>query len=128
VDTLNREKRRHTYASEMPRAGVGLPAVVKLLGHKSPRMTLQYLEIIQQDLQREYRLARSQPRHLAPTPRAASSAPPPSAGLVSLIDSPRTTQHVLEIFRRSVADTSRRRLLDRLANRLVLIVLPTSLF
>jgi integrase len=113
---------RHTYASEMLRAGVSLPAVVKLLGHKSPRMTLQYLEITQQDLQREYRLARSQPRHLVPTPRAASSAPPPSADLVSLIDSLRTTQHVLEMFRRSVAETSRRRLLDRLANRLVKIV------
>src|ERR1700688_2028796 len=44
---------RHTYASEMLRAGVGLPAVMKLLGHKSPRMTLYYLEITQQDLQRE---------------------------------------------------------------------------
>src|ERR1700726_4372433 len=114
--------RRHTYASEMLRAGVSLPAVVKLLGHNSPRMTLQYLEITQQDLQREYRLARSQPRHLAPTPRTPSSTSPPSADLVSLIESLRTTQHILEMFRRSVAETSRRRLLDRLANRLVKIV------
>jgi hypothetical protein len=106
----------------MLRAGVSLPAVVKLLGHKRPRMTLQYLEITQQDLQREYRLARSQPRHLAPPPRAASSVLPPSADLVSLVDSLRTTQHILEMFRRSVAESSRRRLLDRLANRLVKIV------
>jgi integrase len=113
---------RHTYASEMLRAGVSLPAVVKLLGHKTPRMTLQYLEITQQDLQREYRLARSQPRHLVPAPRAASSVSPPSADLAGLIDSLRTTQHVLEMFRRSVAETSYRRLLDRLANRLVKIV------
>ena len=107
---------RHTYASEMLRAGVSLPAVVKLLGHKSPRMTLQYLEITQQDLQREYRLARTQPRHLAPTPRAASSASLPSADLVSLIESLRTTQHVLEMYRRNVAGTLSRRLLERLAN------------
>jgi integrase len=113
---------RHTYASEMLRAGVSLPVVVKLLGHNSPRMTLQYLEITQQDLQREYRLARSQPRHLAPTPRTASSTYPPSADLISLIESLRTTQHILEMFRRSVAETSRRRLLDRLSNRLVKIV------
>jgi hypothetical protein len=106
----------------MLRAGVSLPAVVKLLGHKSPRMTLQYLEITQQDLQREYHLARTQPRHLAPAPRAISSASPPSADLASLIDSLRITQHVLEMFRRSVAETSHRRLLDRLANRLVKIV------
>jgi hypothetical protein len=110
----------------MLRAGVSLPAVVKLLGHKSPRMTLQYLEITQQDLQREYRLARSQPRHLAPTPRAASSASPPSADLLSLIDSLRTAQHVLEMFRRNVAGTLSRRLLDRLANRLVKIVTETK--
>jgi integrase len=113
---------RHTYASEMLRAGVSLPAVVKLLGHKSPRMTLQYLEITQQDLQREYHLARTQPRHLVPTPRAVSSPSPPSADLASLIDSLRATQHVLEMFRRSVVETSPRRLLDRLANRLVKIV------
>ena len=31
---------RHTYASEMLRAGVSLPAIVELLGHKNPRMTL----------------------------------------------------------------------------------------
>jgi len=112
---------RHTYGSEMLRAGVSLPAVVKLLGHRSPRMTLQYLEITQQDLQREYHLARSRPRHLAPAPRTASSASPPRADLASLIDSLRTTQHVLEMFRRSVSETSPRRLLDRLANRLVKI-------
>lgn len=117
---------RHTYASEMLRAGVSLPAVVKLLGHKSPRMTLQYLEITQQDLQREYHLARSQPRHLVPAPRAASSPLPPSADLASLIDSLRTTQHVLEMFRRSTAEPSARRLLDRLANRLVKIAAETK--
>ena len=68
-------------------------------------MTLQYLEITQQDLQREYHLARTQPRHLAPAPRAVSSASPPSADLLSQLDSLRTTQHVLEMFRRSVAET-----------------------
>ncbi len=71
---------------------------------------------------REYHLARTQPRHLVPTPRAVSSPSPPSADLASLIDSLRATQHVLEMFRRSVVETSPRRLLDRLANRLVKIV------
>ncbi|PYT29414.1 MAG: hypothetical protein DMG57_11775 [Acidobacteria bacterium] len=57
---------RHTYGTEMLRAGVNFAAVMKLLGHKSPHMTLQYLEVTQLDLQREYRLARSHPRHLTP--------------------------------------------------------------
>lgn len=112
---------RHTYASEMLRAGVSLPAVVQLLGHKSPRMTLQYLEITRQDLQREFHLARSQPRHIAPPPRVPSSISHSRPDLESLIDSLRAAQHVLEMFRRSVANTSARHLLDRLANRLVKI-------
>src|SRR3984893_11271524 len=31
---------RHTYATQMLRAGVGFPAVMKLLGHTSPEMTI----------------------------------------------------------------------------------------
>ena len=57
---------RHTYGTEMLRAGVGFACIMKLLGHESPHMTLEYLEITQQDLQREFLLARSHPRHLAP--------------------------------------------------------------
>src|SRR6059036_1300489 len=60
---------RHTYASEMLRAGVGLVAVMKLLGHTSPEMTMQYLDVTLHDLQREFELARSRPRHLVPQPR-----------------------------------------------------------
>jgi integrase len=58
---------RHTYASAMLRAGVGFPALMKLLGHTDPGMTLCYLEVAAADLQREYQLARSQPRHVCPT-------------------------------------------------------------
>jgi len=95
---------------------------MKLLGHQSPRMTLSYLEITQQDLQREYRMARSHPRHLAPPPRVPSSISLTSADLAGLIDSLRAAQHVLEMFRRSVVDTSASRFLGRLANRLIKIV------
>ncbi len=117
---------RHTYGTEMLRAGVSFAAVMNLLGHKSPHMTLQYLEITQQDLQREYRLARSHPRHLAPQPRMASSAPPPRPDLASLIDSLKAAQHVLEMFRRTLAEDSARRLLNRLSNRLVKILAVAS--
>jgi integrase len=60
---------RHSYATEMLRAGVGLPAVMKLLGHTSPEMTMRYLDVALTDLQREFELARSKPRHLAPQPK-----------------------------------------------------------
>jgi site-specific recombinase XerD len=59
---------RHTYASEMVRAGVSLPALMKLLGHTDPEMTMRYVDVTGNDLQREFHLARSQPRHLAPQP------------------------------------------------------------
>jgi site-specific recombinase XerD len=115
---------RHTYGTEMLRAGVSFAAVIKLLGHKSPHMTLQYLEITQQDLQREFHLALSHPRHMVPS-RTLSAGSPPRADLSSLIDSLTAAQHVLEMYRRNVADNSARRLLDRLANRILKILTET---
>jgi Phage integrase family len=61
---------RHSYATTMLRAGVSLPALMKLLGHHNANMTLLYVEVNQQDLQREYQAARLQPRHLVPLPPA----------------------------------------------------------
>ena len=112
---------RHTYGTEMLRAGVSFAAVIKLLGHKSPHMTLEYLEITQQDLQREFHRALSHPRHLLPS-RILSSGSSLRADLSSLIDSLTTAQHVLEMYRRNLTDQSARRLLDRLANRIVKIL------
>ena len=108
----------------MLRAGVSFAAVMKLLGHKSPHMTLQYLEITQQDLQREFQLARSHPRHMAPS-RTTSAGAQPRTDLASLIDSFKNAQHVLEMFRRSLAEDSSRRLLARVARRLVKILAET---
>lgn len=111
---------RHTYGTEMLRAGVGLAGVMKLLGHKSPNMTLQYLEITQQDLQREFQLARSQPRHLAPLSKPA--LPTRRAGFDGLLDSLLTAQHVLEMFRRTLPNGASRDCLARLSNRLTKIL------
>jgi integrase len=111
---------RHTYGTEMLRAGVSFAAVIKLLGHKSPHITLEYLEITQQDLRREFHLALSHPRHLAPSP-TISSGPLPRADLPSLIDSLTVAQHVLEMYRRILAADAPR-LLARLARRLVKIL------
>jgi site-specific recombinase XerD len=88
---------RHTFATEMLRAGVSLPVLMKLLGHPSPKMTLRYVEVSLLDVQHEFQLARQQPRHLVPIPRvsSASSATPNLAGLLSSLQ---TAQHVLEMF------------------------------
>jgi site-specific recombinase XerD len=113
---------RHTYATEMLRAGVTLAAVMKLLGHKSPHMTLHYLEITQADLQREYHLARAHPRHLVPSPPAPLAASPASLDPTGILSSLQSAQYVMEMFRRTLPEGSSRHLLDRLANRLTKIV------
>ena len=115
---------RHTYGTEMLRAGVGFASIMKLLGHKDPHMTMEYLEITQPDLQREFHLARVHPRHLPPS-QTVSSASPPRANLAGLIDSLNAAQHVLEMFRRSLAEDSRCRPLARLARRLAKILADT---
>jgi integrase len=111
---------RHTYATEMLRCGVDLPALMKLLGHASPEMTMVYLDIALADLQREFDLACSQPRHSAPPPRSPAS--PTRAGLDGVRDSLFTAQHVVEMYRRTLPDGPPRHLLDRLVNRLTKIL------
>jgi integrase len=110
---------RHSFGTEMLRAGVTLPAVMKLLGHKNPAMTMRYLDVALLDLQREFNLARSQPRHLVPASRLPASVGQPN--LTSFLDSLNVAQHVLEMFRRTLPQGPDRSLLDRLANRLTKI-------
>ena len=111
---------RHSFATEMLRAGVSLPVLMKLLGHKTPKMTLRYLEVALSDVQREFQLAQLHPRHLAPAPKT-SSATSSAPNLSGLLDSIQVAQHVLEMFRRTLPEGAHRRLLDRLANRLTKI-------
>src|SRR5882762_4291903 len=111
---------RHSYATEMLRAGVGFPAVMKLLGHTSPEMTMRYLDVALNDLQREFEMARSKPRHIVPQPKIPFT---PRAGFDGLIDSLLAAQHVLEMFRRTLPNGPSRRHLDRLSNRLTKIVI-----
>jgi integrase len=111
---------RHTYASEMIRSGVTMPVLMKLLGHRDPGMTIRYVTITTNDLQREFHLARSQPRHLTPHPK--SPAILPSTGLDGIVDSLLFAQHAIEMFRRSLTVGPTRQCLDRLSNRLTKIL------
>ena len=110
---------RHTYATEMLRAGVSFPALMKLLGHTSPDMTMLYVEVVLTDLQREFQRARSKPRHLVPQPKTSFALA--RTGLDGVIDSLRAAQHALEMFRRGLPTGAARRCLDRLSNRLTKI-------
>jgi integrase len=113
---------RHTFATEMLRSGVSFPALMKLLGHTTAKMTLLYAEFTQTDLQREFRAARSQPRHLLPPAKASATSLLVQPDLPGALQALQAAQHVLEMFRRSLPETDRSsRSLDRLANRLARI-------
>ena len=98
---------------------MGFPAVMKLLGHTSPEMTMLYLDVALTDLQREFEAARSRPRHLVPQPKTPFT---PRAGLDGVIDSLLASQHALEMFRRPLPKSTSRSCLDRLSNRLTKIL------
>jgi hypothetical protein len=54
---------RHTYATALLSAGVGLPTLMKLLGHNNYHMTLRYADITQKTDGREYFEALSRIEH-----------------------------------------------------------------
>ena len=91
-----------------------------LLGHTSPEMTMRYIDVALSDLRREFDLARSKPRHLAPQPKAPRASI--RAGLDGVIDALLSAQHVLEMFRRALPNGASRTCLARLSNRLTKIV------
>ena len=93
---------------------------MKLLGHTSPEMIMRYVDVGLNDLQREFQLARSKPRHLVPQPKAQLA--PIRADLDGVIDSLLAAQQVLEMFRPTLSNATSRCCLDRLSNRLTKIV------
>lgn len=110
---------RHTFASEMLRLGVSLPALMQLLGHKDIRMTLRYVQVTQQDLQHEFHTARQRlPRpHCVPVisvPHCPSRADRPG-----ILQALAATRHLLETYRRTIPDEKTRRRLQRLDRRLL---------
>jgi len=111
---------RHTYATQMLRSGISFPVLMKLLGHVDPAMTMRYVDVALTDLEREFQLARSKPRHLVPQPKI--SAAPVRTGFDGIIDSLIVAQHVMEMFRRSLPSGNPRKRLLRLSNRLIKIL------
>jgi hypothetical protein len=119
-------RRRHNYGTEMLRADVGFAAVMKLLGHTDPGMTKRYVDVSLPDLQREFLLARSKPRHLASQPKTSTT--PERKGLDGLIDFLSAAQNLILVFRRSFPKGNARSRLDRLANRLTRIFIEIRRF
>ena len=102
----------------MLRLGVSLPALMQLLGHKDIRMTLRYVEVTQQDLQREFHQARQNAGHSHRLPALAFPKDIPGAGLPAICQALESTRHLLEMYRRQLGDENGRRTLRRLDKRL----------
>jgi len=112
---------RHTFASEMIRLGVSLPALMQLMGHRDIRMTMRYVEVLQLDLQSEFYQARQkalQPHRcpILPLPNAS-----PNADLPGIRQALTATRHLLEMYRRQLTDEKTRRTLQRLDRRLLAV-------
>ena len=105
----------------MLRLGVSLPALMQLLGHKDISMTLRYVQVTQQDLQREFHTARqnanlSHAIPALPTPNATTSA-----DLPGICQSLAATHHLLEMYRRQLADEKASRKIHRLGRRILAV-------
>lgn len=70
VASANPHRFRHTFGSDMIRAGVSLPALQRLMGHAHIHTTLLYIQLTPQDVFAEYTRAVAQIAKLEPPPLA----------------------------------------------------------
>ena len=112
---------RHSFATEMLRLGVSLPALMQLLGHKDIRMTLRYVQVTQQDLQREFHKARQNAAHPHLLPTLLPPQDVHTADLPGVCRALTATRHLLEVYRRQLGDERTRRTLQRLDKRLLAV-------
>ena len=110
---------RHSYASEMIRLGISLPALMQLLGHKDIRMTLRYVQVTQHDLQREFHAARlnAPQSHRLSIPSVPNCSA--TADLPGICRALAAVRHLLEMYRRQLTDARVQRTLRRLDRRLL---------
>ena len=60
IQLANPHRFRHTFASDMVRAGVSLPALMQLMGHADIQTTLLYVRVTPQDVYLQYTRAVAQ--------------------------------------------------------------------
>src|SRR5437867_5107498 len=70
IQLANPHRFRHSFASDMIRAGMSLPALMQLMGHAGIQTTLIYVTVTPQDVYQQY--ARAVAQHIRPLPRTPS--------------------------------------------------------
>ena len=116
---------RHTYATEMARAGMPVPALMKLLGHKTPKMTMRYVEVAQNDVREAYNQAitqlsviRSVQSRTLPSLPVSAAALPQHTDSDHLLKLMKAMIACLESHRRDELDAARSKLLHRFIKRM----------
>lgn len=66
IAQANPHRFRHTFGTDMVRAGVSLPALMHLMGHANIRTTLLYTELSREDIWEQYRIAVRKLSHKKP--------------------------------------------------------------
>ena len=66
VTMANPHRFRHTFASDMVRAGVSLPALMQLMGHAHIQTTMIYVQVTPLEVYQQY--ARAVAQHIRPVP------------------------------------------------------------
>ena len=69
IPLANPHRFRHTFASDMVRAGMSLPALMQLMGHADIQTTLRYVQVTPQDVYLQY--ARAVAQHIRPLPKTS---------------------------------------------------------
>jgi site-specific recombinase XerD len=70
IQLANPHRFRHTFASDMVRAGISLPALMQLMGHSDIETTMHYVQVTPQDVYLQY--ARAAEKCIRPQPRISS--------------------------------------------------------
>ncbi len=117
---LHPHRLRHSFATEMVRLGVSLPALMQMMGHRDIRMTLRYVEVVQLDLQREFHRARETTASLHSIPQLPVLSPtvPARLDLATIRQAIAGAHRALQLLQPQLGDQARRKL-RRLAQRLL---------
>jgi integrase len=125
TENITCHRLRHSFATEMARAGMPVPALMKLLGHTTPKMTMRYVEVAQNDVREAYdqamtqlsviRSVQSRTLPSLPVPAAALPQQTGSDQLLKLMEAMITC---LESHRRDEIDATRSKQLHRFIKRM----------
>jgi hypothetical protein len=114
----------------MLRAGISLTALKEILGHRDIRMTMGYVQVTQNALQREYHLARQKMVSVHAVPQLPITHDPQASnsGIAGICRALDALKHQREMYRHQVSDQGAERKLHSLARRLAKLRTALSAF